>query len=323
MSVDKAIINHVSDFLEFCEVEKGLSSASVKNYHLYLKNFTAWLRGVQLADLDPTKIERQHIWDYRLYLSRKRSYKTDGNLNKNTQYRYLSALRSLLKYFKKREIPCNLSSDDIDLPRTSKQGATIKFLTIDQLKKFLETPDTKTHAGLRDRAIIEVLFSTGMRVGEIVKLNRKQFNVSYLKQNQIQHFELSVKGKGSKIRNVYFSQRALLWLIQYLESRTENSEAVFANLSNNQKKDAALERRLTIRSVERIVEKYRLLSGVPVPVTPHVLRHTFATHLLSQGADLRTVQELLGHADVSTTQVYTHVTNPQLKEVHRGIYNQL
>src|SRR3989338_4329950 len=214
MSADKAIINHVSDFLEFCEVEKGLSSASVKNYHLYLKNFTAWLRGVQIADLDPTKLDRQHIWDYRLYLSRKRSHKTDGNLNKNTQYRYLSALRSLFKYF-----------------------------TIDQLKKFLETPDTKTHAGLRDRAIIEVFFSTGMRVGEIVKLNRKQFNVPYLKQNQIQHLELSIKGKGGKIRNIYFSKRALLWLIQYLENRTENSDALFASLSNNKKKDAALDRR--------------------------------------------------------------------------------
>ncbi len=323
MARNKTIINYVSDFLEFCEVEKGLSPATVKNYHLYLKNFTAWLRGIQLADLDPAKLDRQHIWDYRLYLSRKRSHKTDENLNKDTQYLYLLSLRALLKYFKKHEIACGISSDDVDLPKTSKEGARIKFLTIDRLKKFLETPDSKTQSGLRDRAIIEVLFSTGMRVGEIVKLNRAQFNIPYLQKNQIQHFELSVKGKGGKIRNVYFSKRALLWLIKYLESRSDNAEALFTGLSNNQKKDAALERRLTIRSVERIVEKYRLISGVPVPVTPHVLRHTFATHLLSKGADLRTVQELLGHADVSTTQVYTHVTNPQLKEVHRGIYNQL
>lgn len=323
MTVNKSIIKYVSDFLEFCEVEKGLSPATVKNYHLYLKNFTAWLNGVDLSDLNLIKLDRQHIWDYRLYLSRKRSHKTDENLNKDTQYRYLSALRSLLKYFKKRDIPCGVSSDDVDLPRASIEGATIKFLTIDQLKKFLEMPSKETSAGLRDRAILEILFSTGMRVGELVKLNRKQFNIPYLIKNQIQHFELSVKGKGSKIRNVYFSKRALLWLIKYLDGRADNSDALFAGLSNNQKKDAFQNARLTIRSVERIVEKYRLLSGIPVEVTPHVLRHSFATHLLSKGADLRTVQELLGHADVSTTQVYTHVTNPRLKEAHREIYNQL
>lgn len=323
MAVHKSIINYVSDFLEFCEVEKGLSPATVKNYHLYLKNFTAWLRGVHLSDLEPSKLDRQYIWDYRLYLSRKRSHKTEGNLTKDTQYRYLSALRALLKYFKKHGISCGISSDDVDLPRASKEGATIKFLTLDQLKKFLEMPNTATPAGIRDLAILEVLFSTGMRVGELVKLNRKQFNIPYLTKNQIQHFELSVKGKGGKIRNVYFSKRALDWLIKYLEGRFDNSEALFVGFSNNQKKDAFGERRLTIRSVERMVEKYRRLSGIPVEITPHVMRHSFATHLLFEGADLRTVQELLGHADVSTTQVYTHVTNPQLKEVHREIYNQL
>lgn len=319
----KSLVHYIHDFLDYCEVEKGLSPATVKNYHLYLKNFSAWLFGVQLTELKPTEFTKQHVWDYRLYLSRKRSHKTDDNLNKDTQYRYLSALRSLLKYFNKHGISCPLSSDDVDLPKTSKEGATIKFLTVDQLKKFLDMPLVNTLSGLRDKAILEILFSTGMRVGELVRLNRKQFNVEYLKKQGIEHFELPVKGKGGKIRNVYFSKRALEWLCTYLTARTDNTEALFIALSNNVKSgDKFEERRLTIRSVERLVEKYRRFSGIPVEITPHVLRHSFATHLLSKGADLRTVQELLGHADVSTTQVYTHVTNPKLKEVHEEIYNE-
>ena len=316
--IGRTITAYMIDFLEYCEVEKGLSPATIKNYHLYLKNFTAWLHAVNLSQLKPKDLNKQHIWDYRLYLSRKRSHKTREYLDKDTQYRYLSALRLLLKFFNKRGISCGLVSDDVDLPRIAKAGSNIKFLTIDQIKKFLETPSRiDSLAGLRDRAILEVLFSTGMRVGELVKLNHKQFNVQYIKKQNIQHLELSVKGKGNKVRNVYFSKRALEWLVRYLEARKDNSPALFISLSNNVRGDQMSERRLTIRSVERLVEKYRLMSGIPVEITPHVLRHSFATHLLSQGADLRSVQELLGHADVSTTQVYTHVTNPQLREVHR------
>lgn len=319
----KTVIEYIHNFLEYCEVEKGLSPATVKNYHMYLKNFSAWLKGVELIDLMPEKLSKQYIWDYRLYLSRKRSHKTDEALGKDTQYRYLSAIRSFLKFLNKLNIPCPLSSDDIDLPKMSKEGATIKFLTRDQLKKFLDMPDISQKAGLRDKAILEVLFSTGMRVGELVKLNKKQFNIEYIKKQHIDHLEIPVKGKGGKIRNVYFSKRALQYLLVYLTACLDNSEGLFISLSNNTKKDVLAARRLTIRSVERIIEKYRRLSGIPVEITPHVLRHTFATHLLSSGADLRTVQELLGHADVSTTQVYTHVTNPQLKEVHKGIYNRI
>jgi site-specific recombinase XerD len=161
-----------------------------------------------------------------------------------------------------------------------------------------------------------------MRVGEIVKLNRKHFNLDYIKNKNVEHLELPVKGKGGKVRNVYFSKRALDWLIRYLENRDDNAEPLFISLSNNTKKDVFGERRLTIRSIERIIEKYRLISGIPVEITPHVLRHSFATHLLSEGADLRSVQELLGHADVSTTQVYTHVTNPQLRQVHGRVFNE-
>lgn len=317
----KTVLFFVVDFLEYCEVEKGLSPATVKNYHLYLKNFTAWLSGVNLIDLEPKDLTKQHIWDYRLYLSRKRSHKTGEGLNKDTQSRYLSALRSFLKFLNKRGIQCGVISDDVDLPRASSQGAKIKFLTIDQLKKFLEIPQIDDLISLRDRAILEVLFSTGMRVGELVKLNRKQFNLDYIKKQGIQHLELPVKGKGGKVRNVYFSKRALEWLIKYLEARIDNSPALLVSLSNNSQSDITTENRLTIRSIERIIEKYRLMSGIPVEITPHVLRHTFATHLLSQGADLRSVQELLGHVDVSTTQIYTHVTNPKLKEVHGRIFN--
>lgn len=322
LKYNKPIKQLITDFLEYCEVEKGLSPNTVKNYHLYLKNFTAWLIGINLADLKPQDLDKQHIWDYRLYLSRKRSHKTQEGLNKDTQSRYLSAFRSFLKFLSKRGVSCNLNSDDIDLPRVSREGAKIKFLTIDQLKKFLEMPQIDNLIGLRDRAILEILFSTGMRVGELVKLNRKQFNLEYIKKMNIQHLELPVKGKGGKVRNVYFSKRALDWLIKYIEARIDNSPALLVSLSNNSQSDITAENRLTIRSIERIIEKYRLMSGIPVEITPHVMRHTFATHLLSQGADLRSVQELLGHADVSTTQIYTHLTNSKLKEVHGRIFNE-
>jgi len=317
MSKLKLIKAYITDFLEYCEIEKGLSPITVKNYHLYLKNFSAWLNGVQLANLKPLDLNDQHVWDYRLYLSRKRSYKTGEPLNRYTQYRYLSALRGLLKYFNKKQIPCNLSSDDVELPKVSSADSKVKFLNLNQLKKFLSIPNTDKFFGLRDRAILETLFSTGMRVGELVKLDRKQFNLNYLKKQRIQHLELSVKGKGNKIRNVYFSARSLKWIIKYLKARNDNDQALFISLSNNSKSDLTATRRLTARSVQRIVEKYRLKSGIPVEITPHVLRHSFATHLLSQGADLRSVQELLGHADLSTTQIYTHLTNKKLKKVHQ------
>ena len=324
--MEQTFIQLIHHFLEYSEVEKGLSLETIKNYHLYLKNFSAWLNGVNLSDLTPNSFTKQHIWDYRLYLSRKKSHKTQEYLTRDTQTRYLTALRCLLKYFNKKGIYCAVSSDDVELPRSSKQGASIKFLTVDQLKKFLEFPQTDTLQGLRDKAIIEALFSTGMRVGEIVKLNCNQFNIPYFKKNHIDHFELPVKGKGGKVRNIYFSKRALGWLIRYIESRTDNMSALFISLSNNTKSSGQADsgaRRLTVRSIQRMVERYRRLSGIPVEITPHVMRHTFATHLLGNGADLRTVQELLGHADVSTTQVYTHVTNPQLKEVHRKVYNEI
>ncbi|HBH46499.1 MAG: hypothetical protein A2445_04080 [Candidatus Jacksonbacteria bacterium RIFOXYC2_FULL_44_29] len=319
-NLQQTVRESITNFLEYCEIEKGLSPNTVKNYHLYLKNFTAWLAGVNLAKLKPLDLTKQHIWDYRLYLSRKNSHKTSVNLNKDTQYRYLSALRSLFKYFAHQGVPCSLASDDVDLPKTSKDGATIKFLAVDQLQKFLAMPAPVNLPGLRDKAIIEVLFSTGMRVGELVGLNRKQFNLDYLKKQGIKHLELSVKGKGGRVRNIYFSQRALNWLTKYLTARNDNSAALFISLSRNQG-DKLAQRRLSIRSVERLIEKYRLMSGIPIEITPHVLRHSYATFLLGKGADLRTVQELLGHVDVSTTQVYTHVTNPQLREVHRKLMN--
>lgn len=320
--IEKPLIQHINDFLEYCEVEKGLSPETIKNYHLYLKNFSSWLKGVGLNGLQAEKLDKQHVWDYRLYLSRKRSHKTQEFLSKDTQYRYLSALRGLLRYLKKKNVRCGIGSDDVDLPKASKEGTSIKFLTADQIAKFLGMPPLGTLSGLRDRAILEVLFSTGMRVGELIKLNRKQFNLPYLKKQKVDHLELSVKGKGGKVRNVYFSRRALLWVVRYLEARSDNADAFFISLSNNTKGDTlGASQRLSIRSIERMAEKYRRLSGVPVEITPHVLRHSFATHLLSEGADLRTVQELLGHADVSTTQVYTHVTNTKLKEAHRRVYN--
>jgi len=233
-------------------------------------------------------------------------------LKKVTQNYYLIALRAFLSYFTAKDI-VSLPADKIALPRASKAEKTVKFLNLDQIERLLLAPDTKKLAGLRDRAILETLFSTGLRIAELVNLNREQFaNVKDKKD-----LELGIIGKGGHPRTVYFSERALDWIKKYLDTRKDKEKALFIHYRAREDAEA----RLTARSIERIVKKYAVLAGVPIFTTPHTLRHSMATDLLTQGVDLRSIQEFLGHRNIVTTQIYTHVTNKRLRDIHRQYHS--
>lgn len=307
---NKPIIKHIPDFLDYCEVEKGLSQKTQENYHRYLKMFVLWLKSKN-ENLLPHQLTPDHIWEYRLFLARYQNPTTKKNLEKITQNYYLIALRRLLKFFADKDI-LSLPPEKVALSKDIKKEKTVKFLTLEQIEKLLLTPNTKNITGLRDRAILETLFSTGLRVAELVSLNREQFaNI-----NDKKDFELSIIGKGSRPRTVYFSERALKWLKRYLKTRNDKEKALFINYKG--KKPGT---RLTARSVERIVKKYAVASGVPFFTTPHTLRHSYATDLLMQGVDLRIIQEFLGHKNIVTTQIYTHVTNKKLRDIHREYHS--
>ncbi|MEK7625690.1 MAG: tyrosine-type recombinase/integrase [Patescibacteria group bacterium] len=312
----KSLIKHIPDFLDYCEVEKGLSPVSSRNYHNFLKVFEGWLNHTGQPDLRPHELTSEHIWNYRLYLSRKQD--SAGNFNKKTtQNYYLIALRNLLNFFAVRDI-ASLPAEKIKLPKLTDKDKAIKFLRFDQVEKMLSMPDLSTSEGKRDRAILEVLFSTGMRVSELTSLNIRMFNLNELLKQKITELELNISGKGGSIRVIFFSSRALKWLSGYLATRKDMLPPLFINYKKD-KNDS--EHRLTSRSIERMVRKYTAMAGLPVEATPHTLRHSFATDLLTHGADLRSVQELLGHKNIMTTQIYTHVTNPQLKNVHKKFHS--
>lgn len=304
------IIQHIPDFLDYCEIEKGLSDNTQKNYQRYLSKFVSWLESKNEQDLKPHQLTNDHIWGYRLFLSRFHE-KGGKPLKKVTQNYYLIALRALLSYFSAKDI-VSLPADKISLPKDAKKGQTLKFLNLEQIKKLLESPDTKSPAGLRDRTILESFFSTGLRIAELVALNKEQFNNIKDKKD----LEIAIVGKGGSPRTVYFSERALLWLKKYLETRKDKEKALFINYRAKR----GAEGRLTARSIQRIVKKYSIMVGIPVFTTPHTLRHSMATDLLTQGVDLRTIQEFLGHKNIVTTQIYTHVTSKRLRDIHRKFH---
>jgi len=335
---DKPIIKHIPDFLDYCEVEKGLSNKTQENYKRYLDRFISWLKKTKKDDLLPHELTPEDIWAYRLYLSR---FQTNSGkiLKKATQNYYLIALRAILGYFTAKDIVA-LPADKIRLPKTDTREKTVKFLNLKQIEKLLLTPDSKTRIGLRDRAILETLFSTGLRVAELVALNREQFtgirttprsaprnlDSSPCSELRTTHnpeskdkkdLELGIIGKGDYPRTVYFSERALSWLEKYLETRKDKEKALFVHYKA--RKDAGA--RLTARSIERIVKKYAVLAGIPLFTTPHTIRHSYATDLLTQGVDLRTIQEFLGHRSITSTQIYTHVTNKRLRDIHRQFHS--
>ncbi len=313
---NKPIPQHILTFLEYCEVEKGLSPVSTRNYDNFLKIFTKWLKESKLESLKPHELTPEHIWSYRVYLSRKKDSKGKYT-KKTTQNYYLIAVRNLLNYFTEKDI-ISLPSDKIKLPKLTDKDKAIKFLKFDQVEKLMKMPDTSMPEGLRDRAILEVLFSTGARVSELTSLNITQFNVENLIKGKFEDQELSISGKGGSTRTVYFSNRTLKCLADYLKIRKDMLSPLFIN---HKKDESDKDHRLTQRSVERLVRKYATMAGLPVEATPHTLRHSFATDLLQQGADMRSVQELLGHKNIVTTQIYTHLTNPHLRDIHKKFHS--
>jgi site-specific recombinase XerD len=310
----------VKDFLEYLEIERNVSQLTIRNYAHYLRRFLGFLAGSTLSpavktvkSLTNKDISHESIREYRLYLSR--FVDVHGiSLKRVTQNYHLIALRSFLKYCLKRDIPV-VAPEKIDLPKA--ESRSIKFLEREQVERLLNMPEISRADGLRDKAILETLFSTGLRVSELTKLNRDQINFA--------RREFGVIGKGRRARVVFLSDSAVEWLQRYLQDRTDKSVALFIRYAGK-KPDVDDKNgesfRLTARSVQRLVEKYVKKARLPIKITPHGLRHSFATDLLTGGADLRAIQEMLGHKNVSTTQIYTHITNPQLKEIHNKYHRK-
>lgn len=314
MKINKPTIEYLTDYLDYLEIEKGLSNKTQENYSRFLNKFFNWLKNNNLEKIKPNQINSDHIWKYRVFLSRYIDPRTKKPLKKTTQNYYLIALRSFLEFFVDKKI-ASLSPSEIKLAK-DKSDKEIKFLKIKELEKLLLAPDINTKIGLRDRTILETLFSTGLRVAELTSLDREQIKMS----PHTKDLEIAVTGKGEKVRTVYFSERAVKWLQKYLNKRTDFDKALFINYKRGIEKTNE-SRRLTTKSIEDIVKKHVKIAGLPIMTTPHTLRHSFATDLLSQGADIRMVQEFLGHRNIATTQIYTHVTNKQLKDVHRKMHS--
>ena len=314
MKKNKPIIKYIIDYLDYLEIEKGLADKSQNNYSRFLDNFFNWLKKNKLADLKPAGLNEDIIWKYRVYLSRNLSKKTSNAYKKSTQNLYLIAVRSLLEFFAEKDI-ASLPPAKIKLAK-DKGDKEVKFLKLEQVEKLLLTPDINTKIGIRDRAILETLFSTGLRVAELTALNRDQVKIN----DRTDDLEVVIKGKGGRVRTVYFSSRAIKWLRLYLNSRNDIiDEALFINYKPGiEKTDNS--RRLTTKSIDVIVKKNVKCAGLPIITTPHTIRHSFATDLLANGVDLRMVQEFLGHRNIATTQIYTHVTKKQLRDVHRQLH---
>jgi len=293
-------------YLSFIEVEKNYSKFTIRNYSHYLLMFRSWFEKHYEQEYIE-KLTSEMVRRYRLFLARYEG-KDGKRLSATTQSYYVIALRAFLKYCAKKGIK-TLSSEKIDLPKG--EDHRIKFLDREQVERLLMAPDTSNISGLRDRTILEVLFSTGLRVSELAKLDIDKIDMK--------EREFGIIGKGRRARVVFLTERCTQWLDRYLSARTDPFRALWVRIPKSGDWDPAMgmkEARLSIRGIQRIVEKYRRVAGLPIKVSPHVLRHSFATTLLQQGADLRSVQEMLGHKNVATTQIYTHVTNPQLKKIH-------
>lgn len=294
----------IIDFVEYLEVERGRSQKTAENYHLYLQRLVEFA-----GDIKVDRINAELVRKYRLWLNR---YINDAGdeLSPITQSYHLIALRSFLAYCSKRSI-ATLTPEKIELPRVKKKQ--VSFLSSDETERLINTVDTNTPQGIRDRAILELLFSSGLRVSELANLNRDHIN--------LKRGEFMVRGKGQKDRPVFVSPEASEWLATYLETRTDPAVPLFIRYSGFKTGDAKGESfRLTPRSIQRIVQHYAKLAGITKKVSPHTLRHSFATDLLMNGADLRSVQSMLGHSNISTTQVYTHVTDLHLKEIHKKFH---
>jgi len=294
-------------FLEYIEIERGRAVKTVENYDHYLTRFIDYAKIKNAEDLTETKIREFRLWLNRQSTGNNRA--TGLTLKKKTQNYYLIALRAFLKFLAKRGVQ-TISPEYIELAKTGERS--LDLITHDELDRLLKSPSGSDLKSLRDRAILELLFSTGLRVSELCSLPR---------DIDLRGDSLSVRGKGDKVRVVFLSDQAKAVVKRYLDKRTDMDDALFVK-ANNQEKAENEDWRLTRRSIERIVKQYAVKAGISKKVTPHVIRHCFATDLLRNGADLRSVQMLLGHANIGTTQIYTHVTDSELKRVHQQFHNK-
>lgn len=292
----------VQKFLDYCEIEKNQSHRTIRNYRHYLGRFSEFV-----GRIDISKIDLDLVQQYRLHLNRFEDVR-GRTLSRKTQNYHVIALRAFLKYLIKRDYDV-LSPEKIELAKIPER--TVDFLDHDELERLFAAASEDKKTGLRDRAILEMLYSTGLRVSELAGLDRTKVDLN--------RREFMVRGKGSKPRIVFLSDRATEALVRYLHSRADSFNPFFVSIGRNSKKtDITLgeKKRLTTVSIQNIVRKAALIAGIMKKVTPHVLRHSMATSMLQEGADIRSVQELLGHASITTTQIYTHVTNKRLREVH-------
>jgi site-specific recombinase XerD len=312
MSHNVSIQNLKTQFLEYLEIERGRSQKTIENYDHYLSVFLKWAH-----IKEPEEITDDLVRNFRIHLNRLED-KKGQSLKKVTQGYYVIALRSFLKYLAKRDIK-TLTAEKLEIGKTPERE--VEFLESEEVERLLDAATGLDFKSLRDRAILEMLFSAGLRVSELTSINRDKLN--------LKSGELSVRGKGDKIRVVFISDTAKGALKNYLDKRTDVDPALFVrdakslekfeskSREKNNKKD---DLRLTSRSIQRIVRYYATKAGLVKNVHPHTLRHSFATDLLINGADIRSVQAMLGHSSITTTQVYTHITNQQLREVHKAFH---
>jgi site-specific recombinase XerD len=297
-----------TDFLEYLEIEQNRSQKTIANYDHYLTRLTDFAG----EDLAVQAITAELVRKWRLWLARLGTNVAD-ELQVATQNYHLIALRMFLRFCAKRGISA-LAPDKIELPKLPRHNK-ITFLSNEELDRLFGQPDIASPAGLRDRAILELLFSSGLRVSELVGLDRDHIN--------LKRREFMVRGKGQKDRPIFISAAAADWLERFLAKREDNSRPLFIRYSGNKSIDRSGNfLRLTARSIQRMVSRYAVLAGIVKKVSPHTLRHSFATDLVSNGADLRSVQAMLGHSNISTTQIYTHVTDPQLRAVHEKFHSK-
>ncbi len=317
-----------TQFLQYVEIEKGRSLSTVANYDRYLSRFLDYAQISKPTDITDDLLREYRLWLNRQETRQKKAYGVANNsLKKKTQNYYLIALRSFLKYLARRGVE-SLPPDRIELAKVPERS--LDLISADELGRIFAAPDVSTLRGLRDKAILELLFSTGLRVSELCSLPRDL----HLDQD-----EFSVRGKGEKVRVVFLSDDARTAIKQYLEKRDDMDDALFVQMPREKDEESGGAKvgsrslslkiaknretlRLTSRSIERIIKNYAIKAGVSKKVTPHVIRHSFATDLLRNGADLRSVQMLLGHANISTTQIYTHITDTELRNVHKKFHNK-
>lgn len=299
----------ITEYLEYLEIEKNASPLTIRDYKIYLAKFKRWSE-IHSPITKPEDLTVDLVRKFRVYLAHYTDHRGEP-LKKITQNYYVIALRAFLRYLVRKDLNV-VAPEKIELPKA--ESRSLKFLEREQVERLLNMPDISKPQGMRDKAILELLFSTGLRVSELCKLNRDTIN--------IERREFGVIGKGRRARVVFVSDRAAEWTERYLRERTDKFKPLFIRYSRDIVEDQEGEKmRLTCRSVQRVVEKYVKAARLPIKITPHGMRHSFATDLLINGADLRSVQEMLGHKNIATTQIYTHVTNQQLRDVHKAFHS--